>query len=499
MPAPAITPPMNPKATNDTSVTPLDPIRTETVLSRLPIHNLSKKGKVDIQIIKKNAHGEVDLRWKVIPNPTIGEPRQLAYKLDTLVINRRLDEARRPIPEIIYLGSLRDIARELDLGNDTPAVKKALRQNAHLVLVVKIKYLDKDGVQRVAEFENTRYGVIFTGEQLPNGSKADGVYLTLNAPYRQVLNNAPVRPLDYNYLKVLTPAAQRFYEIVSYRMFAAIKFKHTHAKLPYSEYCTYSAQQRYLDFNHVKKQMYKVHKPHLTSGYIQNVSFKAATDDDGNPDWLMCYVPGPKARAEFRTFNGTHAKAIFTTAQESLSPLEPAEASAPDDAQDLVQYFHKRFHDTDIAPLAPKDLEFAAALIAQYGTEKARFVVEYSQEAAATTKYSPEMLIGIRKYAEAAIKKFDVREEQRAQEKRKAREAELKDQYERYLDQEIERITSTMSPEELADVESSIRADLAAKGIKQFVLDREIHIKRDNQLAARAGVLPFEEWRKQQA
>jgi hypothetical protein len=56
-----------------------------------------------------------------------------------------------------------------------------------------------------------------------------------------------------------------------------------------------------------------------------------------------------------------------------------------------------------------------------------------------------------------------------------------------------------MSPEELADVESSIRADLAAKGIKQFVLDREIHIKRDNQLAARAGVLPFEEWRKQQA
>src|SRR5688572_6178839 len=103
MPDPAITPLMNQKVANNTSITPLDSIRTETVLSRLPIHNLSKKGRVDIQIIKKNEHGEVDLRWKVIPNPTIGEPRQLAYKLDTIVINRRIDEARRPIPEIIYL------------------------------------------------------------------------------------------------------------------------------------------------------------------------------------------------------------------------------------------------------------------------------------------------------------------------------------------------------------------------------------------------------------
>jgi hypothetical protein len=210
---PATTSLMSPKVTNDTSLSPLDSIRTETVLSRLPIHNLAKKGRVDIHITTRNERGEVNLHWKVIPNPTIGEPRQLAYKLDTIVINRKIDEARRPIPEIIFLGSLRDIARELDLGNDTPAVKKALRQNAHTVLVVKIQYTDKNGVEQVAEFENTRYGVIFTGERLPNGSKADGVYLILNAPYRQVLNNAPVRPLDYNYLKVLTPAAQRFYEI----------------------------------------------------------------------------------------------------------------------------------------------------------------------------------------------------------------------------------------------------------------------------------------------
>jgi hypothetical protein len=48
---------------------PLHVIRTETVLSRLPIHNLSKKGKVRIHISKKNERGELDLYWKVSPNP----------------------------------------------------------------------------------------------------------------------------------------------------------------------------------------------------------------------------------------------------------------------------------------------------------------------------------------------------------------------------------------------------------------------------------------------
>ena len=62
--------------------------------------------------------------------------------------------------------------------------------------------------------------------------------------------------------------------------------------------------------------------------------------------------------------------------------------------------------------------------MAQYGMKKSRFVVEYSLEAAAITKYSPDKLIGIRKYVDAAIKKCDAREEQQQEEKRKAREEE---------------------------------------------------------------------------
>ena len=108
------------------AVEPLRKIRIETVLSKFPIHTLSKTGKVEICISDSGDHGERKLLWKVTPNAAYGEPRALAYKLDTLVINRTLDEIDRPLPELIRLGSLRDIAKVLGLGGNTNDVKRAL-------------------------------------------------------------------------------------------------------------------------------------------------------------------------------------------------------------------------------------------------------------------------------------------------------------------------------------------------------------------------------------
>ena len=110
----------------------LNLIRTETVLSRLPIHNLSKKGNVQIQITQKHADGHTELYWQVAPNPAFGIPRQLAYKLDTLVINKKLDELGQPLPKLLRLDSLRQIGKQLGLsGNKVVAdLRKAAHQNA---------------------------------------------------------------------------------------------------------------------------------------------------------------------------------------------------------------------------------------------------------------------------------------------------------------------------------------------------------------------------------
>jgi hypothetical protein len=155
---------------------PLTIIRTETVLSRLPIHNLAKKGSVQITITQKNAQGELELYWKVSPNSALGEPRQLAYKLDTLIINRRIDELGRPLPKVLRLDSFKQMCTNLDMtasGRTNSKLKQAFHENAGAYIIAKLRYTATDGTERTLEAGFTRYSVVFTGERLPDGTTAD--------------------------------------------------------------------------------------------------------------------------------------------------------------------------------------------------------------------------------------------------------------------------------------------------------------------------------------
>jgi hypothetical protein len=288
-----------------TDLIPLNPIRVETALSRYPVHRLARKGNIKIEVHEENERGEPTVNWKVSYNSEYGQPGPLAYKLDTLIINRRIEESRRPIPRMLKLGSLSDICRELtlsDSGKNRSDIKKSLFQNAFAGITAKTTYRLADGTERTLEAAFTRYSVILTGEKLPDGRKADGVYIVLNDVFIKVINGAMTRPLDYDYLKSLPPAPQRFYELLSYQIYAALKYDRPRAKLNYSDLCAHAPQTRHFDWEHVRSQMNKVHTPHKKSSYIAKVDFQDTTDGDGKPDWIMLYMPGPKARAEYRAF-----------------------------------------------------------------------------------------------------------------------------------------------------------------------------------------------------
>jgi hypothetical protein len=494
------------------ALAPLTIIRTETVLSRLPIHNLAKKGTVQIQITQKHADGHTALYWQVAPNPAFGIPRQLAYKLDTLVINKKLDELGRPLPRLIRLDSLRQMGKQLGLSTGQVVIdlRKAAHQNAGAYIIAKLHYTATDGTERTLEAGFTRYSVIFTGERLPDGRIADAVYLLLNDLYWDLLNSAPTRPLDYEYLQALPPAAQRCYEIISYKLFAALKYGHPEAKMLYSEYCTFSAQKRYTDASRVKKQMYKVHKPHLTSGYLASVRYEATTDTEGHPDWLMAYVPGPKARAEYAAFNGRqrrrppHAPTTLldTVADEALTTPSPtADEALRTQAQALVQHFHQRFHGTpDVAPNA-KALAQAHDLIAQYGLDQARHVVDFSITAAHETDYSPQTFGGILQYTARALADYAqaqqrIAAEARARDERhRVQEAEhLRQQYERYCAARLAELRATTPPDVLAAVEEAAAAHFERDNTSRFGRERLRQIAIDNAVAAHWQLPTFAEW-----
>lgn len=302
--------------------TPLNRIRVETALSRFPIHRLAKKGSISIDLQRLTDTGEADFKWEVTYNVKHGQPGPLAYKVDTLIVNRRIDEARRPLPEFIKLGSLTDICTELrvvDSGENRTHIRKALHQNASAYITAKIRYKLKTGRERWGEIGYTRYSVVFTGEILPSGNTADAVYVVINPSYRDLLNHVEVRPLDYNYLIQLSPGSQRFYELLSFQMYGAVASGRPRAKMLYSDYCKYAPQTRYHDFNHMKKQMYKVHLPHRESGYIVKVDYQETLDATANNDWEMLYTPGSKAIAEYRAFT-TRQLRLPSSPQPLLPP-----------------------------------------------------------------------------------------------------------------------------------------------------------------------------------
>ena len=98
--------------------------------------------------------------------------------------------------------------------------------------------------------------MIFTGETLPDGKAADAVFIVPNPSHRDLLNQVEVRPLDYDYLTLLAPGPQRFYELLSFQMYGALASGRPRAKMLYSEYCAFAPQARYGNFEQVKKQMY---------------------------------------------------------------------------------------------------------------------------------------------------------------------------------------------------------------------------------------------------
>jgi hypothetical protein len=509
-----VTPPSAPvpQTTRPFPRMPLRILRTETVLSRFPIHNLTTHGRVSIHLRRTNAQGDLDYLWEVSTSAHYGPPGPLAYKLDTLVINRLLDALPRPVPCVLKVGSLRQVAPQLGLntsGRQQEHLKSAFHQNASAYIVTKLRYRDRDGRQRRLEAGFTRYSVVFQGERLPNGTPADAVYLVLSEPYREILNHAPVRPLDYAYLQALTPMAQRFYELLSYHLFATLTHHRPQATLRYGEYCLLATQQRYATYEQVKKQMYKVHRPHLAAGYMTQVRSTATTDADGQPDWLLHYTPGPKARAEYAAFRRQPGVETALPRPEDAEPADllalimPETPAAPPHAQAeaLVQQFYQRFHGrAQVTPTA-KELTQATALLTTYGLEKAQYLLTFSHQAAQATQYDPQFFGGILHYLDRALAAYDAQATRGTQAAAQRTAADERAWHERYLEwrqRELRRLRAALAPAELAALEATTRARLVAAGTASCTLPFAVRFAVDEVLDAQAGLLSFAAWRQTQ-
>jgi hypothetical protein len=333
--------------------------------------------------------------------------------------------------------------------------------------------------------------------ELPNGETAEEVYVVFHDAFWRILNDVETRPLDYDYLKTLTPIASRWYELISFKMYGALKHKQD-VKILYSEFCAAAPQRRYLTYDKVKKQMYKVHNPHIKADYIMpKVKFVRTLDKNGKVDWEMHYVPGEKAIEEFFSFQGKKFN-------RTIGKQGPGKSDMVSEASELVKYFYVRFYDTDaIDPNRRSELQ-ALRLIENHGVEKSRFIIDYVHQrlANASNDFKPDHFGFILSYQEQACALYE--EHIAAQQRRLETEederqerllAQQQDAYERFRITELEKTKKEMPHEEYEKLMADVRHEVESEGGQPYLWDTMVRIRFDNHILNRAQILSFDEWK----
>lgn len=77
------------------------------------------------------------------------------------------------------------------------------------------------------------------------------------------------------------------------------------------------------------------------------------------------------------------------------------------EAEQLVQYFHERFHSVKGHVAQLKELRQATSLIGPYGLDKAKHVIDYARSAAPVSKYQPQTFGGILQYTSRAVADYE--------------------------------------------------------------------------------------------
>jgi hypothetical protein len=170
-----------------------------------------------------------------------------------------------------------------------------------------------------------------------------------------------------------------------------------------------------------------------------------------------------------------------------------------------VQHFHQRFHGTsDVAPSA-RALTQARALMARYGLDLARHLVDFSVTAAQETAYRPQTFGGILQYTARALADYehaqrrkDAEAREREAQRRAHEEEHLRRQYEASRAARLEQLRATTPPEVLAAIEEAAAAHCEREHTSPFGRDTLRKYAMGDAVAAYFQLPDFAAWQAAQ-
>ena len=293
--------PAEPAQEEDQIILPI--LRSEFNLLKYPFFDLSKTGERDsIEIRKemKGEEGEAELLWEVTRNIKYDLPSAFdkkVYRAVEQIINR----LKKPIQNPIRLGSLRDLYRSMEIGAEGKNVikaKEALKKISLTGVQARGTFYLKDDKRHIDDTFHIYNRVIFTGEELSDGTEADAIYLFLGSYYLQNLNVHYVVPLDFDFYRSLRGnIAPRMYEYIGLMFYAALENNQGLVRVRYSTICEYFPLTRQLKKWKAKQQLRRAHQQLKESKYFSKVQWQ---DTEEKQDWLLRYFIGKRAISEWK-------------------------------------------------------------------------------------------------------------------------------------------------------------------------------------------------------
>lgn len=244
--------------------------------------------------------------FAIKPHQAFQAPRDFARRVHR-VVEQRLQLLPRPIPKLVAVGSLRQIAKDLDVkwhGETSERIKQAFRG-------IKAAIIQSKGG---GEFVTSLYDfVYFTGDTLPDGrGVAEQVYISLADWYVENFNKNNIRHLETEFFNSLTSNEQRLYELIGakfYGLFTVVlrdeawELVYRDPKARFLNY-NYSTLCELFPLNRKKYLSKDIRLPKAIKGLIEKGFFTEETTweklgkDGFGEQWKFRFYPGEVARAE---------------------------------------------------------------------------------------------------------------------------------------------------------------------------------------------------------
>lgn len=325
-------------------------LRAEFNFIKFPFFDLYRHSKRDtVEVVDELVlpdGGQQKTLWKVSRLVDSKFPGALAKRVHREVIERIVSQLPRPIRNPIRLGSFNSICRMLGINPNSGGNFKSIRDALQDIALAGIRSHSTFFIKNRRAYLNDTFHlydrVILAGEELPDGTTADSVYVVLGSWYLENINANYVVPLDFDYYRQLrSTVASRMYELLHHWFFVALQNNQAAVDRRYSTLCAYFPLAPQGNLWKARKQLRDAHKQHVESGYLVDLPAWQPIPNVKD-DWRLVYLAGPKAIDEYRRNQKRRIHQEPTAPDENLPTAQlllPAAASPllPDLQKDLMR------------------------------------------------------------------------------------------------------------------------------------------------------------------